>query len=102
METAILIGIVFWGIVFGAFCAFLAKQKNRDTGAWFLLGLLFSLIALIAIAASPVRQKESKIEAIAYEQPLPPSKGEKIFLKVALVVGFLLLMLAIVINILRR
>ena len=40
------------GVVLGAFCAYLATQKNRDAGTWFVLGFLFSVFALIAIAAS--------------------------------------------------
>lgn len=53
LTYIVIVGAVIWGIIFGAFCAYLAKQKNRDSGAWFALGFLFSLIALIAIAASP-------------------------------------------------
>lgn len=100
-ETLILISIPFvWGIIFGCFCAFLAKQKNRDTGAWFILGFLFSLIALIAIAVSPIREK--KIEAEVHEKPLPTSKGEKIVLRIVLILGLLALAVAIAINILQK
>lgn len=41
------------GLAFGGFCAYLAGQKNRDGFGWFLLGFFFSILALIAIAASP-------------------------------------------------
>jgi len=58
MESEILVGIIIWGIIFGAFCAYLAKQKNRNAETWFILGLFFSFIALIAIAASPARTQE--------------------------------------------
>lgn len=52
METFIIL-IFLQAIVFGGFSAWLAKQKNRDPLGWFLLGMLFSLIALIAVAAAP-------------------------------------------------
>ena len=57
MKTLILL-LVLQGVVFGGFCAWLAKQKNRDVGGWFFLGLLFSLVALIAIAvATPLKPR---------------------------------------------
>lgn len=45
--------IILQALVFGGFCSWLAKQKDRDAVGWFFLGLCFSLIALIAIAAVP-------------------------------------------------
>ncbi len=42
--------------VFGKFCAFIAKEKNRDSASWFYLGFFFSLLALVAIAAVPAKQ----------------------------------------------
>lgn len=39
------------GIVFGGACAIVATNKKRDPLGWFVLGFLFSLIALIVIAA---------------------------------------------------
>ncbi len=57
-------GLFIGGIIFGAFCAFLAKQKNRNSEVWFVLGFFFSLIALIVIAASPAKEKESQLRKI--------------------------------------
>jgi len=37
----------------GFFCSFVATEKKRDGLSWFLLGFLFSLLALIAIAGCP-------------------------------------------------
>lgn len=51
--------IILQALVFGGFCAWLAKQKNRDVVGWFILGALFSFIALIAIAASPPRKLQT-------------------------------------------
>lgn len=50
------------GIAFGGFCGYLAGQKNRSGLSWFLLGFLFSILALIAIAASPSLASE-KVDA---------------------------------------
>lgn len=49
METFVLawFGV---GLIIGFFCAFIAQEKNRS-GGWFVLGLLFGIFALIAIAA---------------------------------------------------
>lgn len=41
------------GAVFGGACAILAGAKNRNPLGWFVLGFLFSLIALIVIAGMP-------------------------------------------------
>ncbi len=35
--------------VLGGFCAFVAREKDRNTLGWFFLGFFFSLIALLAI-----------------------------------------------------
>ncbi|MFC2083649.1 hypothetical protein ACFLS9_01195 [Bacteroidota bacterium] len=55
---AVLAIFIVVGAIFGGFCAFIAKEKNRDSAAWFFLGLLFSLIALIAIAVVPKLEKQ--------------------------------------------
>ena len=55
---------VIWGLVFGGFCSYLAKEKNRDGGNWFALGFFFSLIALITIAALPAKAKETPLQKI--------------------------------------
>lgn len=57
METGILIALIVIGIVWwiGAaiLCAVVAEEKGRSVGAWFLAGLFFSFVALIALAAMP-------------------------------------------------
>lgn len=52
MGVILIIGFV-QAIIFGSFCAYVASQKRRDAGAWFMLGLLFSILALLAIAVVP-------------------------------------------------
>ncbi len=39
----------FYGLFFGTLCSFKAKQKNRNTKNWFLLGFIFGFVAYIAI-----------------------------------------------------
>ena len=60
METIFLLGagLFFVGIISGSFCAYIAKEKNRGDGAWFVLGFLFSLFALIALVGLPIREKK--------------------------------------------
>ena len=47
------------GAIFGGFCAYLASQKERDGASWFLLGFLFSIIALLVLIGSPRGQRSS-------------------------------------------
>lgn len=48
------------GAVFGGGCAIIAANKKRDPLAWFVLGFLFSLVALIVIAALSPAEKPSR------------------------------------------
>jgi hypothetical protein len=50
MELVYWVIIIAQGIICGSFCSFVAQEKNRSIGAWFVNGFLFSLFALIAIA----------------------------------------------------
>lgn len=45
--------IILQAIVFGTFSSFIAKEKNRDSADWFVLGFLFSLLAILALIALP-------------------------------------------------
>ncbi len=51
--------IIASGVVFGGACAILAANKNRDPLGWFALGFLFSIIALIVIAAITPAERSS-------------------------------------------
>ncbi|MGZ8916420.1 MAG: hypothetical protein ACXW1Z_25335, partial [Methylobacter sp.] len=61
---------IFWtvliiqGIIFGGFCAFIASQKNRDSGAWFFLGFYFSILAVLALIAIPKENSTDQPDAI--------------------------------------
>jgi len=70
MET-ILIVIVLQAIIFGAFCSFIAKEKNRDSAGWFITGFFFSLIALLALIAVPQLDKKNNPQKTEIEKPKP-------------------------------
>lgn len=53
MALTYFVVFVIQGLVFGGFCGWLALNKDRSVGTWFIMGFLFSLVALIAIAAAP-------------------------------------------------
>ena len=40
-------------VVFGIVCAVVAASKNRSVFGWFILGMLFSLLALLVLACLP-------------------------------------------------
>lgn len=67
--NSIIIVVLLQGIIFGGFCAFIAKEKNRDSFGWFLLGFLFSFIALLALIAVP---KLEKINTKKFEEKPKP------------------------------
>ena len=53
--------LIAWGSC-GAFCAWLAGEKNRNGTSWFFLGFFFGWVALIALAGSPLLTEERKAE----------------------------------------
>lgn len=91
--------VLIQAFVFGAFCSFIAKEKNRDGAGWFCLGFLFSLIALLALIAVPKLEKQAQVQAQAPPQPaLPPPPPTptktKIIRLILILVGTLLLLAA--------
>lgn len=63
----LLILYVFWGIIFGLFCAYVAGTKNRSRSSWFLLGFFFNILALLAIRLSAKAQRDpqyTKVESV--------------------------------------
>jgi hypothetical protein len=49
MIYVILVGAAVYGLLFGSFTAMVASSKGRDGASWFVLGLLFGLLALLAV-----------------------------------------------------
>jgi hypothetical protein len=44
--------VVIW-VLCGALCAFVASQKGRSVGGWFVLGCIGGIFSIIAICAVP-------------------------------------------------
>jgi len=55
-----IIPLIILHVACGGFCMSLAKAKNLPTSDWFILGVIFSLIALIAIAGMPIKNNHDK------------------------------------------
>jgi hypothetical protein len=52
-----LILLIIQAFIFGAFSAFIAGEKNRDSAGWFWAGFFFSFVALLALIAVPKLDK---------------------------------------------
>ena len=46
------------------FCAWVAKEKNRDSTVWFILGCLLGVLSLLAIAGMP--KAEMSIDCVGH------------------------------------
>jgi hypothetical protein len=53
MLTTIIFIVLAQGLICGLFCQYAAKEKGKDSGTWLVLGLLFGVIALLALIATP-------------------------------------------------
>lgn len=53
MGAIITLSVIWW-IGQSLLCGWLAEEKGRSVGAWIVLGLLFGIFALIALAGSPI------------------------------------------------
>ena len=60
------------GVVIGLFCAYLAVQKEHSGGAWFVLGLLFSFLALLVLIGLPSEQRPSRVQGGAPRSSTTP------------------------------
>lgn len=79
--------VVIQGIVMGAFCGYIATQKNKLYLDWFILGLIFSILALIAIAAVP----KEDISAYKDNQCQKNNIRNRIMIILGVIVGFIIL-----------
>ena len=65
MEGLLWFIMITQGLIVGAFSSYVAGEKGRDGGGWFLGGFLFSLVALIAICGVPsLKSSEAKAEHV--------------------------------------
>lgn len=67
MEAVVFLFFFLQALIIGAFCYYIAGQKNRNEAGWFILGFLFSFVALLALVAVP------KIETVEYRPSLSPT-----------------------------
>jgi len=57
---------IFWAVVLayavscGFFCNWLAREKGREAQPWFIFGLLFNFIALLALVGAPALEEEEE------------------------------------------
>ena len=58
MEFLLLMFLAY-GVIIGAFCAYLAGEKGRSGGSWFFLGLVFGILALLVLIGLPSEQRSS-------------------------------------------
>lgn len=49
MIAVILVVAVVYGLVCGSFTAMVASSRGRDGVSWFVLGVLFGILALLAV-----------------------------------------------------
>ena len=54
----LLILLIIQGVVVGLFCSYIANAKGRSGLNWFVLGFLFSILALLALIAVPKLEGE--------------------------------------------
>ena len=66
------LGLFFWVIIWGGACAILANNKGRNWFGWFILGALFSLIALLVLGFLDKRET-NQLRADADGRPFHPA-----------------------------
>ena len=57
-RETVLILVCAQALIFAGFCSFVAGEKNRSQSSWWFLGLIFSIIALIALVGVPPLRKD--------------------------------------------
>jgi hypothetical protein len=73
-----LLSFVAYGICFGLLCSWLAAEKGRDHGNWFMMGFLFGLLALLALGFAPsLKVGSSPNSSDRQSSPLPSSTTEQ-------------------------
>jgi hypothetical protein len=78
MDTIWII-LILQSIIFGFFSSFIASEKNRDSISWFILGFLFSIVAVLALVAIPkVEQKPTGSQIMDLSKTVCPFCKEEI------------------------
>ena len=85
------------GVVIGLFTSHLAESKGYSSGAWFVLGFLFSLIALLVMVGMPKAQDNPAHQKQLSIAPVVLTEKDKrqnvltwIILSIVILVGILL------------
>ena len=70
MVVALLLWVwsLAWWVANICFCGFVASEKNYHEIKWLILGAIFPVIALIAIAGLPDRTEKSPTETKPLEK----------------------------------
>ena len=68
----IFVSVIVSALLSGSFCAWLANEKGRPLGAWFLLGLVFGPFALLAIVGAP-----TLVSRAATQSPAAPARKRR-------------------------
>ncbi|GEM_PF-3175313 len=95
MSTTLQILLIYLtaGLVIGAFSSFIANEKNRNGFNWFLLGVVFNIIAMLALIAVPaLPESEKTTEDLKTKKPVHTASQ----LKAETVMRFLLFSLGLV------
>ncbi|CAM3639053.1 hypothetical protein [Polaromonas hydrogenivorans] len=64
MGGFLLFAVFLQGLIFGFFSSYIAGEKNRDKFGWFMLGLFFSILAVLALIAIPKIENKVKLTAV--------------------------------------
>ncbi len=56
--------ILFGGLFFGWLSANIAREKGREYGAWFVIGLLFGPLGFLAALLTPATKEAKELQAI--------------------------------------
>ncbi len=70
--------MILSSFLFGYSCSQIARNKGRHPGYWFLIGLLFGLLALLAIALLPPPGRASTLFRQRAQRPPPVTKIPKL------------------------
>jgi hypothetical protein len=48
------------GVIFGGFTGWVAEENGRSGLTWFVLGFLFTFLALISLAIAPTKRRDER------------------------------------------
>jgi hypothetical protein len=67
-DVALFIFVTTLGVICGIFASKVAEEKGFSGGAWFVAGIVFSLIALLAAVGLPDRRARQSQQPPAQKQ----------------------------------